>query len=151
MTTRRLMGRPPRVAAVLAKLIEPDDVSADRVPDGPERHGHPGGAKAAAVIGEAAHDQLAHATFTPLSVGNFLIDLPLFCSARRNSYRFCRPSQNSALVPKKCASRSAVSPVIARCLFRIEVTRFVGTPSRRASSAALMSSSFSSSARCSPG
>jgi len=27
---------------------------------------------------------------------------------------FCKFSQNSAVVPKKCAKRSAVSPVIAR-------------------------------------
>ena len=46
-----------------------------------------------------------HATFAPLSVGSFLIDLPLFCSARRNSYRFCKLSQNSALVPKRQPQR----------------------------------------------
>ena len=39
---------------------------------------------------------------------------PAFCSANRSSYNFCTLSQNSALVPKKCANLSAVSPVTAR-------------------------------------
>src|ERR1019366_7484053 len=63
----------------------------------------------------------------------------------------CRLSQNSALVPKKWASRKAVSPVMARCPFRMPVMRLGGTSSLRASSVALMPSSRSSSARCSPG
>ena len=35
------------------------------------------------------------------SVGNIRIDFPAFFRANRNSYRLCRFSQNSALVPKK--------------------------------------------------
>jgi hypothetical protein len=52
-----------------------------------------------------------------------LIDFPAFCSARRNSYTLCRFNQNSAVVPKKCARRSAVSPLIARWPFRMPVTQ----------------------------
>ena len=63
----------------------------------------------------------------------------------------CRLSQNSALVPKKWARRNAVSAVMARYLFKIPVTRLVGTSKLRASSAALMPNSLSSSARSSPG
>src|SRR2546422_7629495 len=40
-----------------------------------------------------------------------------------------RSSQNPGLVPKKCPKRSAVSPVSARCPFRIAVTQLVGTRS----------------------
>ncbi len=72
------------------------------------------------------------------SVGSFLIAFPVLASANRSSYSAWRLSQNSGLVPKKCARRSAVSPVIARCPFRIPVTRFVGTAIRRPSSAALV-------------
>jgi hypothetical protein len=35
---------------------------------------------------------------------------PVLASATRNSYKFWTLNQNSALVPKKCARRSAVSP-----------------------------------------
>ena len=36
--------------------------------------------------------------------------LPVLASATRSSYKLWRLSQNSALVPKKCAKRRAVSP-----------------------------------------
>ena len=52
---------------------------------------------------------------------------------------------------EKWANLSAVSPVIARLPLRISVIRFVGTLNCLASVLALMSSAFSSSARCSPG
>jgi len=73
------------------------------------------------------------------SLGRALIISPDFCSARRNSYSFCRFSQNSGLVLKKCPRRKAVSPVTFRWPFRISVMRLVGTLSLRANSAALMS------------
>lgn len=93
----------------------------------------------------------AVASLARLRVGRALIAFPALRSARRRSYSDCRFSQNCALVPKKWARRSAVSPVIARCPFRMAVIRLVGTLSWRDSSAALIPSSFSSSARCSPG
>jgi len=51
-----------------------------------------------------------YAACKSLIVGSARIVLPDFFSASRISYRLCRFSQNSALIPKKCASRSAVSP-----------------------------------------
>lgn len=69
----------------------------------------------------------------------------------RRSYRLCRFSQNSPLVPKKLPKRNAVSIVIARCPLRIPVIRVVGTVSWRANSAALIPSASSSSTKCSPG
>jgi hypothetical protein len=50
------------------------------------------------------------------SRGKFLMAAPLSCPATRSSYIFWRFSQCSALAPKKCPRRSAVSPVIARHL-----------------------------------
>src|ERR1039458_3008281 len=88
---------------------------------------------------------------TGRSLGSALIDFPTLFWAMRRSWRLCRFSQNSALVPKKWARRKAVSPVIARCPFKMPVMRLVGTSNLRANSAALMPSSFNSSARCSPG
>src|SRR5580658_2896700 len=72
------------------------------------------------------------------------------------SARWPLPLLEISLLLEGCLARHsavglmAVSPVIARLPFRISVTRFVGTWSCRASSAALMPSSFRSSARCSP-
>jgi hypothetical protein len=63
-----------------------------------------------------------------------LIAGPDFRCASPISYWLCRFSQNWALVPKKCPSRKAVSPVIDRRPFNICVTRLVGTPSCRESS-----------------
>ena len=72
-------------------------------------------------------DDRSPSHFLRSSTGSRAISAPFFCSATRSSYSFAGLSQNSALVSKKRASRKAVSPVIARCPFRISVMRFTGT------------------------
>jgi hypothetical protein len=49
------------------------------------------------------------------------------CSARRSSYVFCRFIQNSTVISKNVAGRTAVSPVMPRCPLTIAVIRFAGT------------------------
>src|SRR5271157_4252893 len=70
----------------------------------------------------------ARARFARRRVGKVLIDLPDFLSARRISYKPCRFSQNSGVVPEKCARRSAASPVMARPPWRVSVMRHVSSP-----------------------
>ena len=69
---------------------------------------------AAWTNGLAGRRSQACAASSRFKVGSFLIAFPALASANRSSYKVCRLSQNSALVPKKWARRSAVSPVIAR-------------------------------------
>jgi hypothetical protein len=71
------------------------------------------------------------------------------CDQRTES--FCKLSQYSGLVPNQWPRRSAVSAVTPRSPFMISVIRLTGTSIWRANSAALIASSPSSSARCSPG
>lgn len=63
------------------------------------------------------------------SFGRLCIVAPAFsfCSLIRSSYTFCKPNQNSVLLPKKCARRNALSPVMTLWPFRAPTIRLAGT------------------------
>ncbi len=115
-----------------------------------------------ARISAREHDRLMPGSETGLTrsaqaadrasgVTRFRMVAPSVCSIRRSSYCRCRLSQSSGPLPSQYPSRTAVSTEIDRFPARIWETRFGGTSSARASSAALIPKKSSSSFRISPG
>lgn len=91
------------------------------------------------------------ATDAVARVGSRAMSRPAFASATRMSYALCGLSQNCALMPNQWPRRSDVSAVTPRRPWMICVTRLGGTLIWRESSVGVTPSSFSSSARISPG
>ena len=62
------------------------------------------------------------------TLNDSMVSISIEARARSRSYKFCKFSQNSGVIPRACPKRSAVSAVMERRPWTISLMRRGGVP-----------------------